>query len=89
MTLEAVSGKAFDPATTEHALIQFEDIANKLMNYWNRREDMRLNKRLPLFKEAIEEFIDDISLVNFPMRLLWRELKQSPIEHILGKLKSV
>ena len=87
MTLEAVSGKAFDPATTEHALIQFEDIANKLMNYWNRREDMRLNKKLPLFKEAIEEFIDDISLVNFPMRLLWRELKQSPIEHILGKLK--
>ncbi len=36
MTLEAVSDKAFDPATTEHALIQFEDIANKLMNYWAR-----------------------------------------------------
>ena len=88
MTLEAVSDKAFDPATTEHALIQFEDIANKLMNYWARLEDMSLNKKLPLFKDAIEEFIDDISLVDFPMRLLWRELKQSPIQRILGKFKN-
>ena len=88
MTLEAVSGKAFDPATTEHALIQFEDIANKLMNYWARREDVRLNKKLPLFKDAIEEFIDDISLVDFPMKLLWRELEQSPIQRILGKFKN-
>ena len=88
MTLEAVSDKAFDPATTEHALIQFEDIANKLMNYWARLEDVGLNKKLPLFKDAIEEFIDDISLVDFPMRLLWRELKQSPIQRILGKFKN-
>ena len=88
MTLEAISGKAFDPATTEHALIQFEDIANKLMNYWARREDVRLNKKLPLFKDAIEEFIDDISLADFPMRLLWRELKQSPTQRILNKIKN-
>jgi hypothetical protein len=88
MTLEAVSDKAFDPATTEHALIQFEDIANKLMNYWARREDVRLNKKLPLFKDAIEEFIDDISLADFPMRLLWRELKQSPTQRILNKIKN-
>ena len=88
MTLEAISGKAFDPATTEHALIQFEDIANKLMNYWARREDVRLNKKLPLFKDAIEEFIDDISLADFPMRLLWRDLKQSPTQRILNKIKN-
>ena len=87
MTLEAVSDKAFDPAITEHALIQFEDIANKLMNYWARREDVRLNKKLPLFKDAIEEIIDDISLADFPMRLLWRELKQSPTQRILNKIK--
>ncbi len=88
MTLEAVSDKAFDPATTEHALIQFEDIANKLMNYWARCEDVRLNEKLPLFKDAIKEFIDDISLVDFPMRLLWRDLKQTPIQRILGKFKN-
>ena len=88
MTLEAVSDKAFDPATTEHALIQFEDIAKKLMNYWARRNDVRLNKKLPLFKVAIEEFINDISLVDFPMRLLWRDLKQTPIQRILGKFKN-
>ena len=88
MTLEAITGKAFDPATTEHALIQFEDIANKLMNYWARLEDMSLNKKLPLFKDAIEEFIDDISLADFPMRLLWRELKQSPTQRILNKIKN-
>ena len=88
MTLEAVSEKAFDPATTEHALVQFEDIANRLMNYWARREDKRLNKKLPLYKKAIEEFINEISLADFPMRLLWRELRQSPTERIFDKLKN-
>ena len=87
MTLEAVSDKAFDPATTEHALIQFKDIANKLMNYWARREDVRLNQKLPLYKTAIDEFINDISFADFPMRLLWRELKQTPIQRILDKFK--
>ena len=55
MTLEAISDKAFDPATTEHAIIEFKDIANKLMNYWSSRKDDRLNKKLPLFKDAIKE----------------------------------
>lgn len=88
MTLEAISDKAFDPATTEHALIQFENIANKLMNYWSKREDDKLKKKLSLFKEAIEEFIDDVSLADFPMRLLWRELKQSTTQRILNKFKN-
>ena len=88
MTLEAVSDKAFDPATTEHALIEFEDIANKLINYWARREDVMLNKKLPLFKAAIKEFIDDISIADFPMRLLWRELNQTPTHRILNRFKN-
>ena len=46
MTLEAISDKAFDPATTEHALIQFENIANKLMNYWSKRGDDKLKKKI-------------------------------------------
>ena len=57
------------------------------MNYWSRREDPRLNKKLPLFKDAIKEFIDDVSLADFPMRLLWRELKQSSTQRILDKFK--
>ena len=88
MTLEAISDKAFDPATTEHAIIEFRDIANKLMNYWSSRKDERLNKKLSLFKDAIEEFIDEISLVDFPMRLLWRELKQSNTQRIYDKFKN-
>ncbi len=88
MTLEAISDKAFDPATTEHAIIEFKDIANKLMNYWSSRKDDRLNKKLPLFKDAIEKFIDEISLVDFPMRLLWRELKQSNTQRIYDKFKN-
>ena len=70
MTLEAVSDKAFDPATTEHALIQFKDIANKLMNYWARRKDVRLNKKLPLFQSAINEFINEISIADFSNEII-------------------
>ena len=88
MTLEALADRAFDPSTTEHALIEFEKIVKNLMNYWSRRKDVRLNKKLPLFKDALQEFINDISLVDFPMRLLWRELKQSPTQRVLDKFKN-
>ncbi len=87
MTLEAISGKAFDPAITEHALIQFKFIANQLINYLSKTtKDNDLKKRIPFFKKAIGEFIKDISFGDFPMRLFWRALMETPEQYILDRL---
>ena len=89
MALESVSDKSFDPATTEYVLTQFKSIAYKLMRYWtNISNDENLNRRIPFYKDAIEKFINDISIADFPMRLLWRdELLQPPIKHFLEKIQ--
>ena len=90
MALESVSDKAFDPATTEHALAQFRSIAFKLIDYWLKvSKDNKFNKRIPIFKSEIDKFIKEVSYVDFPMRLLWRdELMQSNIQRIIGKFKN-
>ena len=89
MSLESVSDKAFDSATTEYSLKQFKAIAYKLIHYWaTKNQSKGLNKNLPLFKDAIEKFIDEISFADFPMRLLIHELTQSPVQRILGKFKN-
>ena len=90
MALESVSDKAFDPATTEYVLTQFKFIANKLINYWSKvSKDKEFDKKIPLFRDEIENFIKEISYIDFPMRLLWRdEFMQSKFELILGKFKN-
>jgi len=89
MSLEAISGKAFDPAITEYALIQFKFIANQLMNYWIKKtKDEELIKKIPFFKKKIDQFIEEISFGNFPMRLFWRELMESPSQYIIERLKN-
>ena len=88
MSLEAISGKAFDPAITEYALIQFKFISNQLMNYWIKKtKDEELIKKIPFFKKKIDQFIEEISFGNFPMRLFWRELMESPSQYIIERLK--
>ncbi len=90
MTLEAISDKAYDPATTEYALTQFKSIAFKLINYWGTASnDKSLNNKLPFYKQEIEKFINEISVADFPMRLLWRdELMQTTFERLLRKIKN-
>ncbi|MDC0469139.1 sulfotransferase [Candidatus Pelagibacter sp.] len=88
MTLEAISGKAFDPAKTEFALIEFENTASKLINFWSGINDLNLNKKLPLYRSAIEEFINDVSLVDYPMKLFWQQLNRSPIQQITEKFRN-
>ena len=88
MSLEAIAGKAFDPATTEHAIIQFKSIADKLMHYWaTGSESGELKKNLPLFKNAIDQFIEEISSADFPMRLFWRQLLESRTQNYFNKFK--
>ena len=89
MSLEAISGKAFDPAITEYALIQFKFIADQLMNYWIKKtKDDDLKKKIPFFKKKIDQFIEDISFGDFPMRLFWRELMETPSQYIYDRLKT-
>tara|TARA_B100000902_G_scaffold201291_1_gene191809 strand:+ start:6397 stop:7350 length:954 start_codon:yes stop_codon:yes gene_type:complete len=89
MFLEAITGKAFDPAITEYALIQFKFIADQLMNYWIKKtNDDNLKKQIPFFKKKIDQFIEDISFSDFPMRLFWRELMETPSQYIFDRLKT-
>ena len=88
MSLESISGKAFDPAITEYALIQFKFIAHQLMEYWFKRtKNDDLKKKIPLFKKEIDQFIKEISFGDFPMRLFWRELMETPEQYIFDRLK--
>ncbi len=87
MSLEAISNKAFDPAITENAILNFKDTAYKLMNYWTSKIDKNdINKKLSLYKNAINEFIDEISSADYPMRLFWRELNKSKVEIFIDKI---
>ncbi len=90
MALEAVSDKAFDPASAEYYLTQFKLISHELMNYWRATsKDERFIKRIPIYTNIIKKFINDITSADYPMRLLWRDqLAPSAIEHILEKIKN-
>ena len=47
-----------------------------------------LIKKIPFYKKLIEEFINDVSIADFPMRLLWREeLLKSPVEIFIEKIQ--
>lgn len=90
MALEAASEMAFDPATSEYCLKQFEYISNKLSNFWlNGPQKKKLKKFVPLFNKHISEFIKDISTANYPMRILWRELLKTPIEKNFNKIQNI
>ena len=89
MALESISDKSFDPATAEYVLSEFKSIADKLMSYWTKMsKDKNLIKKIPSYKKFIEEFINDVSIADFPMRLLWREeLLKSPVEIFIEKIQ--
>tara|TARA_Y100000591_G_C21852352_1_gene712543 strand:- start:5882 stop:6829 length:948 start_codon:yes stop_codon:yes gene_type:complete len=87
MSLEAMSERAFDPALTENALIEFKDISYKLIHYWSTKSKNELSKKIPFFKDTIHKFIDEISSVDFPMKLLWREMNKPKSEIFFDKIK--
>lgn len=90
MALEAASEMAFDPATSEYYLKQFEYISNKLSNFWsNGPQKKKLKKFVALFNKHISELIKDISTANYPMRILWRELLKTPIEKNFNKIQNI
>ena len=43
--------------------------------------------KLKLFEEAVNDFIQEISVINYPMHLEWHRLMRSPIQHFLSLIK--
>lgn len=90
MALEAASEKAFDPASAEFALSQFENTAFKLLKIWaSNQKDENFSNDLKLFKDEIGKFIKEICAADFPMRLVWRSYNKSLTQRIIDKLKRV
>ena len=57
------------------------------MEYWFKKtKNDDLKKKIPFFKKEIDQFIKEISFVDFPMRLFWRELMET-LNNIFDRLK--
>tara|TARA_B110000483_G_C18091511_1_gene502165 strand:- start:100 stop:1044 length:945 start_codon:yes stop_codon:yes gene_type:complete len=87
MTLEAATEKAFDPAICEYHLIMFQEISRRLVKYWSRQGKNK--KFILLFHKCINQFINDISCVDYPMRLFWRELANTSLEKKLHRAQNL
>lgn len=90
MTLEAIADKSFHAGTADFVLSEFINITQKLSRDRTAYRYGKSYKRmLPLFNEAIDEFIENISAAKLPMNLHWRRLMSgdSKILHFLSKLK--
>jgi hypothetical protein len=91
MILEAISKNAFHPPTADFVLSQFEKITKKLSRsetLWSYGKGY--DSKIPSFKIAIQEFIDEVCAAKLPMRLHWhRSLRsQSNIQYFFSKLKN-
>jgi hypothetical protein len=89
MSLEATTGPAFHPGTSDFVISQFQKTVKKLCRSgkpWRYGEGY--NFLLPSFERQIEEFINEICAANFPMRLTWQRLmkSQSPIRYFINLL---
>ena len=90
MDLEAAAGKAFDPATSEYHIMKFQEISEKLSNFWsNGPKKKELRKFAEIFHKNINQFTNEISSANYPMRILWRELFKTPLEKNLNRIKNL
>ncbi len=88
LALEAACNKAFDPATCEYAIFQFEKITNRLINRWSKQIlGKNFPDRLKLFKEEFEKFINEVTATDFPMKLNWRQYTQTPLQKIINIAK--
>ena len=88
MALEAAAGQAFHPAAADHALIQFEDVVQRLARprtRWRYGKDYA--RKIPGFRDVVGQFIDEVSTARIRMRLDWHRLMQSPAQTVLSHIK--
>lgn len=91
MTLEAVAKGAFHPGNSDFVISQFEETIKKLSRPQTRwRYGMGYSHRVPSFQKLIDQFMEEICLAKFPMRLHWRQLihSDSIIKYLIFKLKN-
>ena len=92
MSLEAASEKFFHPAIAEYALFQFEYLISKIFTIWkSNHNDTKFHKNLNFYEKEFKKFIDEITIVDFPIALYWREINlfntKSFFLHFVKKLK--
>jgi hypothetical protein len=90
MTLEAVAGQAFHPATADYALVQFEAVVQRLARprtWW--RYGKNYAHKLPAFLSTIEQFCNDVSTAHQPMRLDWHKLMAETPYQAISRLKAL
>lgn len=89
MTLEAIAGNAFHPGTSDFALNQFEDAVSRLLRSHSVLKPGRgFANKLKLFEDAVKDFVQEISVTNYPMNLEWHRLMRSSIRHFLNQIKN-
>ncbi|MDA7476483.1 sulfotransferase [Candidatus Pelagibacter ubique] len=89
MTLEAIAGNAFHPGTSDFALTQFEDAVSRLLRSHSVLKPGRgFANKLKLFENAVKDFVQEISVTNYPMNLEWHRLMRSSIRHFLNQIKN-
>lgn len=88
LNLLATIEKASDPSITEYSLKKFKYLTNYLMKYWSsKKNNEKLNSNIKIFEIAVEQFIKDITYIDYPMRLLSQELSKSFVENTISKFR--
>lgn len=75
MSLEAASEKFFHPSIAEYALFQFECLVSKIFKIWkSNHNDSKFHENLNFYQKEFKNFINEITVADFPMALYWREI---------------
>lgn len=83
MALEAAAGQAFHPAAADYAIVKFQNVVERLArpsSKWGYGKDYAA--KIPDFRQAVTQFVDQISTAHFSMRLDWHRLFLSSQQHI-------
>lgn len=88
MALEAAAGDAFHHAISDHAVVQFYKLAQKLSVSPRRAAYGKdYSTHIPEFLSEIKHFLSEVSVANLPMFLDWRRMTEPSFVRIIGRLK--
>ena len=90
MDLETAASKAFVPESSEYHIMKFQEISEKLSNFWSKGSKKKeLIKFSKIFNKNINQLINEIVSADYPMKILWRELFKTPLEKNLSKIRNL
>lgn len=83
MALEAAAGQAFHPGAADYAIVQFQNVVERLARTSNKwRHGKNYAAKIPDFRQTVTQFVNQISTAHFSMRLDWHRLFRSTPQHI-------